>query len=256
MKVCSKTKQWQVYAAAKLRANRIPAITIVLATALAGMWFFVPIRPFDDPYSTVLLDREGKLLGASIAEDEQWRFPPPDSLPCKYKTAAIHFEDKRFYTHQGIDPLAVLRAVWVNIKNRRIVSGASTITMQTVRLSRRNRPRTVTEKCIEALLALRLDLRRSKDEILTLYATHAPYGGNVVGLTAASWRYFGRAPSTLSWAESAMLAVLPNSPSLIHPGKNRTALKQKRDLLLHRLADTGIIDTMTARLAVAEPLPP
>jgi penicillin-binding protein 1C len=237
-------------------AGRMIVAAALVSACVAGVWFCVPPRLFDTPYSTVLLDREGRLVGAGIAADEQWRFPPPDSLPARYRAAAVHFEDRRFRYHPGIDPLAVLRALWLNLRAGEVVSGASTITMQTIRLSRRNRPRTIGEKCIEACLALRLELHMSKDEILRLYAAHAPFGGNVVGLPAASWRYFGRDPSTLSWGESALLAVLPNSPSLIHPGRNRRALKAKRDRLLRSLRREGIIDTMTAALAAKEPLPP
>ncbi|MFP4416823.1 MAG: penicillin-binding protein 1C [Chitinispirillaceae bacterium] len=256
MQVVEMVKRCRGFVSASAMLRQVPVVILVVGVCMATVWLLLPMRLFDDPYSTVLLDRKGNLLSASIADDQQWRFPRPDSLPAKYQKAAICFEDKRFWNHPGVDPLAVMRAVWVNLKNREVISGASTITMQTVRLARRNRPRTFVEKCIEAILAIRLELRMSKRDILGLYATHAPYGGNVVGLTAASWRYFGRDPSTLSWAESAMLAVLPNSPALIHPGKNRSALWHKRNLLLGRLRDNGIIDSMTARLSMEEPLPP
>ena len=135
-----------------------------------------------------------------------------------------------------MDPIAIGRAIVLNIRKRDIRSGASTITMQTIRLSRENRPRTIGEKIIEMLLAVRLELRYSKTRILAMYASNAPFGGNVVGLEAASWRYFGRPAGELSWAESAMLAVLPNSPALIHPGKNRDILLEKRNRLLDKMA--------------------
>src|SRR5690606_4883683 len=118
-----------------------------------------------------------------------------------------------------------------------------------------NRPRRITEKVIEIFLTLKLELILSKEEILNLYAAHAPYGGNVVGVTAAAWRYYGRPPEMLSWAESATLAVLPNSPSLIYPGKNSQVLLTKRNRLLDKLAQKGVIDTSTASLSKAEPLP-
>src|SRR5690606_23779117 len=114
---------------------------------------------------------------------------------------------------------------------------------------------TVWEKIIEMVLATRLELRYSKDEILKLYATHAPFGGNVVGLEAACWRYFGRDPGQLSWGEAALLAVLPNAPALIHPGRNRDELNRKRNGLLGRLYEQGHIDTLTATLARQEPIP-
>jgi len=127
--------------------------------------------------------------------------------------------------------------------------------MQVIRLSRNNPRRSYFEKLKEILLALRLELSYDKEEILALYAAHAPYGGNVVGVEAAAWRYFGRAPEHLSWAESAMLAVLPNSPSLIHLARGRTRLKEKRDGLLRLLLERGVIDELKFKLARVEPLP-
>jgi penicillin-binding protein 1C len=194
-------------------------------------------------------------LGASIAGDEQWRFPPIEDLPGKFVSAIICFEDRRFLTHHGVDILSIFRAVRDNFRSGNIVSGASTLTMQVIRLSHSGRKRTIWEKLIEIILALRLELSKSKEDILKLYASHAPFGGNVVGLEAAAWRYFGRDPSQLSWAETTMLAVLPNSPSLIHPGRNRELLMKKRNHLLNRLMKFNIIDSLTCKLAVSESLP-
>jgi penicillin-binding protein 1C len=209
---------------------------------------------FDVPYSTVVSDRNGELLGARIADDQQWRFPNTDSIPEKYKICVTEFEDKHFYKHWGINPLSVIRAVKQNVSKGSVVSGASTITMQTIRLSRKE-SRTFGEKFIEAILATRLEFSFSKDEILTLYASHAPMGGNVVGVEAASWRYFGHPSKTLSWAEAATLAILPNSPSLMHFGKNRNKLLSKRNSLLKKLYDKEILDKIDYELAVSEPLP-
>lgn len=176
-----------------------------------------------------------RLLSAKVAPDGQWRFFPTDSVPGKFRTAITTYEDKRFDRHFGVDPLALARAVGQNLAAGRIESGASTLTMQTIRLSRGGKPRTFGEKFVEAVLALRLEMRCSKEEILALYAAHAPFGGNVVGLESASWYYFGRSARDLSWAESALLAVLPNAPSLIHMKRNRERLREKRDRLLDRI---------------------
>jgi penicillin-binding protein 1C len=216
----------------------------------------IPFTSFDAGYSTVLLDKNKELLSARIASDGQWRFPPPDNIPRKYELALLAYEDKRFYHHIGLDPFAIGRALLSNIKSGKVISGASTITMQVIRLSRPGRSRTIFEKMLEALLAVHLELRFSKKEILSLYASHAPFGGNVVGLEAASWRYFGCDPGRLTWAESAMLAVLPNSPALIHPGRNRKKLRQKRNLLLTKMHKKGVFDLLTCDLAIAENLPP
>ncbi len=238
------------------RRNRLRSVCAVcLVIALWTFWFCLPEPLFDDPYSTVLEDRHGRLLGAKIADDGQWRFPLSGKVPRKFEKALLEYEDQRFYSHPGVDPLSVVRAAIQNIRAGHVVSGASTISMQVIRLSRKDQPRTFTEKLIEMMMALRLEIKYSKKEILALYTAHAPFGGNVVGLEAAAWRYFGRAPAQLSWAESATLAVLPNSPALIHPGRNRDQLQQKRDRLLGRLQQEGMLDSLDAELARAEPLP-
>ena len=221
----------------------------------AAMFAFVPRALFSDPYSAILYSAEGELLGARVAADGQWRFPAADSLPGKFITCLVTYEDKRFWRHPGVDPLAVGRAVRENIRARGIVSGGSTLTMQLARIARGNRDRNLWEKLVESLWALHIESTHSKKKILALYASHAPFGGNVVGVETAAWRYFGRSVFDLSWAESATLAVLPNSPALIHPGRNRDALKAKRDALLRMLADNGEIDELECELACMEPLP-
>lgn len=225
------------------------------ALVLFAFWALVPVVPFHDPLSTVILDRDGALLGSTIASDGQWRFGVADEVPERFVTAITCFEDRRFFRHPGVDPLALARAFVQNVRAGRVVSGGSTLTMQVVRLARRDRPRTYGEKAIEAVLALRLSLTLSKEEVLALYAAYAPFGGNTVGLDAAAWRYFGRSPDQLSWGETATLAVLPNAPSLVHPGRNRERLREKRNRLLDALQDRGVLDTMTADLAKSEPLP-
>ena len=228
---------------------------ILLITILLLFWFSIPDPLFNDPTCTVIEDREGELLGAKIAEDGQWRFPYNQDVPEKFKISVISFEDRLFYFHPGFNPYSLIRAIKSNIKAGRIISGGSTITMQVIRLSRKGRNRTIPEKLIEIILACRLEISYSKNEILALYSSNAPFGGNVVGLDAASWRYFGCSPSDLSWSECATLAVLPNSPSLIHPGKNRDLFLEKRDRLLNTLFTAGKIDSITYYLSKLEPLP-
>lgn len=232
-----------------------PRKLIALGIILVGWYFCLPRDLFKDPYSTVLVSKDNHLLGARIADDGQWRFPPVDSVPNKFAQAIICFEDKRFYRHLGVDPLATARALRLNISAGEVVSGGSTLSMQVIRLSRKGKSRTYPEKIIEMIQATRLEARYSKADILKLYASHAPFGGNVVGIDAAAWKYFGRSAHQLSWAESATLAVLPNAPSLIHPGKNRDILKRKRDGLLIKMYEAGMIDSLTATLAQVEPLP-
>ena len=229
-------------------------LMISLVVFLLLFYFALPNRLFHSPTSYVIEDKTGKLLGASIAADGQWRFPATGTVPDKFTKCIVAFEDKRFYYHPGVDPIALARALFQNISGKRIVSGGSTLNMQVIRMSR-NEPRTLWQKCIEAFLAVRLQASYSKSSILKLYSANAPFGSNVVGLDAAAWRYFGRPPQQLSWAETATLAVLPNAPSLIHPGRNRQVLLAKRNGLLDKLVSLGTIDAATAELAKLEPLP-
>ena len=200
---------------------------IILITLLIWYIFCLPKNLFTDPTSTVIEDRNGILIGAKIADDGQWRFPHNNHVPEKFRHAILEFEDKYFFYHPGVNVFSLMRALVQNIKAGKIKSGGSTLSMQVIRLSRKGKPRTVFEKLIEIILATRLEIKYSKSSILALYAANAPFGGNVVGLDAASWRYFGRPPDDLSWAEAATLAVLPNAPSLIYPGKNQSRLLLK-----------------------------
>ena len=243
-------KAWKAWSKTKRRS-----IIILAAAVLVAYIFCLPRDIFKNvSYSTVIEDRNGELLGARIAADGQWRFPPTDNVPEKFRTAIVEFEDRWFYWHPGVNPVAIARAAVGNIKAGHVTSGGSTITMQVIRLSR-GKERTLWQKVIEATLATRLELRHSKRHILALYSAHAPFGGNVVGLEAASWRYFGRPPEELSWGEAATLAVLPNSPADIHPGRNRERLLEKRNRLLDNLFKHGKLDSLDLELAKDEPLP-
>ncbi len=230
-------------------------VIFILITILVIAYIFcLPRQLFHVPYSTVVTDRNGELLGARIASDGQWRFPPRNTTPEKIKQCLITFEDRHFYHHWGVNPVSTGRAAYQNLKNKRIVSGGSTLTMQTIRLAR-NKSRTFGEKFIEMILATRLEFRASKEKILSMYVSHAPFGGNVVGLDAAAWRYFGHSAEELSWAEAAMLGVLPNAPAMIHLSKSRQSLLNKRNRLLKQLYGRKIIDSSTYELAISEPLP-
>ena len=212
--------------------------TGLLIAGLFLLFLCIPVPKFDDPYSTVLTARDGELLGARIAADGQWRFPATNNYSEKYIACVLEFEDQQFFRHTGFNPIAFIQAIIENSQAGHVVRGGSTISMQVVRLARKNKPRTYREKMLEVILALRLELRYSKREILNLYAAHAPFGGNVVGIDAAAWRYFHTTPDRLTWSEAATLAVLPNAPSMIHPGKARERLLDKRDALLLRLTDS------------------
>lgn len=221
------------------------------------LFFLLPLpRPlFPANYATLLQSSEGELLGGRIAPDGQWRFPAADTVPWKFKTAILLFEDEYFPYHPGINPVSLFRAARQNYNSGKVISGGSTVSMQTIRMALGNQPRTYSQKLLELLLALKLELLYSKAEILSAYVHHAPFGGNVVGLSAASWRYYGRPPHLLSWSETAALAVLPNSPSSIFPGRNDEGLRRKRDLLLDKLQSKGYLTASENELAKAESLP-
>ena len=218
-------------------------------------YFSLPKQLFENQYATVIESSDGQLLGAKIAADGQWRFPQTDSVPNKFEKCIVAFEDQYFYRHVGFNPVAMYYAFLQNRKANKVVRGGSTLTQQVIRLHRNGKKRTYFEKVIEVILATRLELRHSKEEILALYAAHAPFGSNVVGLEMASWRYFGLQSNQLSWAEAATLAVLPNAPSLIYPGKNQDKLLQKRNRLLKKLYENQVIDQATYELSLEETLP-
>jgi len=228
---------------------------VLVMLLLLAYYFSLPKLLFKDSTSTLIESRKGHLLGAKIAKDMQWRFPENDSVSTKFSQCITQFEDAYFYKHWGFNPVSIFKAFNVNRKAGKIVRGGSTITQQVIRLSRKNKSRTYFEKGIELILATRLEFRHSKKKIISLYSAHAPFGGNVVGIDAASWRYFGQNPHNLSWAENATLAVLPNAPGLININKNRKKLKSKRDKLLLKLFEKAIIDSLTFHLATQESLP-
>ena len=239
-------------------SRRLSGALRIVIPGLAALLFailVVPMPSFRAPLSTVVEAADGTLLGARVAADGQWRFPPPDSLPDKYITCLINYEDRWFRWHPGVNPVAVTKALTDNIRAGETVRGGSTITMQVARMARGNPERTYGGKIIEMLSAVKLELFRSKGTILKLYAANAPFGGNTVGIEAAAWRYTGRGTADLTWAEAATLAVLPNAPALIYPGRNSERLKEKRDRLLQTLAERGKIDSLTCELAMGEPLP-
>lgn len=221
-------------------SRRSVLIAVMLFIILFLFWWSIlPVPLFQDPYATVLFDREGQVMGMKVADDGQMRFEEVQDLPPRYVISVLVFEDRYFLAHQGVNWWALCRALVQNIQAGHVVSGGSTLSMQVVRLALGNPPRTVPEKIREIFLTLRMEQSYSKKQILEMYASHAPFGGNVVGIRAAALKYFNRRPEQLSWAEAALLAVLPNAPALLYPGKNNTLLKQKRDGLLAKLHPVG-----------------
>lgn len=209
--------------------------------------------PFASRYSKSVVDRNDELLSVFLNANEQWHLNDTHEIPHKLKIAVTTYEDKNFYSHFGIDFLAIARAFKDNI-SRTKRAGASTLSMQVVKLLLIN-PRTYANKFKESIYALRLESLYSKDSILQMYLNNAPYGGNIVGVKSASLLYFQKALSDLTWAESCLLAVLPNAPGLINLKKNQNLLEKKRNALLQRLQKLGHIDSTILNISLKEPIP-
>ena len=208
---------------------------------------------FEDRYSVSVLDNNGKIIGVYLNKDEQWHLKSTDKIPEKLKTAVMVFEDKNFYSHNGVDLSAVIRALKDNIfEGRR--TGASTITMQVVKMAQ-PKERSYFNKYLEIVHAFKLEKYYKKDEILKMYLNNAPYGGNIVGYKTASYMYFRKSPEELTWSEAALLAVLPNSPGLMNVEKNREKLIEKRNFLLKKLYEKNFINEMQYEISLKEPVP-
>jgi len=230
------------------------------AAAVSLLALLVLLAPLPNPvfspeYSTAVYSADGTLLQVRIAEDEQWRFRTESELSPKYVASVTLYEDEYFNFHPGVNPISVFRAALQNIKAGSIVSGGSTLDMQTVRLATGESQRDFFTKMVEVWCALKLNLLYSKREILNLYARNAPFGRNLVGIGAASHMYFGRNSENLSWAESALLAVLPNNPGDVYPGRQNELLKAKRDFLLEKLHDRGFLSYEDLELSKSERIP-
>jgi len=216
----------------------------------------IPIPDFDfrRDYSTVIRDINGNIMRIYLNRNEQWYFPPSDTtVPTKLKKAILMFEDKYFYYHPGINPVSIIKATFKNIYKGRVVSGASTIPMQVIRIWG-NKGRTLLNKMFEIFQALKLNLVYSKNKILNMYINNAPYGGNIIGIKAASLKYFGKMPRYLTWSEAATLAVLPNSPGIISPVLNRSKLIKKKNKLLKELFQNKDFDKNTLKMSLNEPV--
>ena len=207
--------------------------------------------------STLVLDRNGRLLRPFTAADGAWRLPAgKDEVDPRFLRFLTTYEDRRFFAHPGVDPLAALRAVGQAALHRGVVSGGSTLTMQVARLlSPEDRDRTLARKWREMGAALALERAVGKDGVLDLYLRLAPYGGNLEGVRAASLAYFGKEPGRLSIAEAALLVAIPQAPEARRPDRDVAAAKAARDHVLDRLTSAGAISPAEAAYAREEPVP-
>jgi len=236
----------------------VPAGLAMTLASAALAWLTLAPLPLEVAHdlSVTVLDRNGALLRAYTAADGRWRLPlEPAQVDRRYLAMLIGFEDKRFYTHHGVDPWAIGRAAWQLARHGRIISGGSTLTMQVARLLLGEHRRTAAGKFWQALTALSLERRLSKQEILRLYLRLAPFGGNLEGARAASLAYFGKEAGRLSLAEAALLVALPQAPELRRPDRSPAAALRARNRVLAQAAARQIIPAEDARRAMAEPMP-
>ncbi len=237
------------------------ALGLVAGAGAYGLSRFVEdLGPLDlggvDHHSTVVVDREGRLLRPFATGDGRWRLPVAVADVDPNLLALLKaYEDQRYDSHRGIDPLAVARAAGQFLRHGRVVSGASTLTMQVARLLEPREERTLAAKLRQTVRAVQLEQRFSKEEILRLYLVLAPYGGNLEGIRAASLSYLGREPKRLSWGEAALLVALPQSPEARRPDRHAGAARRARDRVLARAEARGLIDPREAAAARAEPVP-
>jgi penicillin-binding protein 1C len=245
-----------------MRLRRIAAafgVAAIAATAIAvayvGSLGPVPTGAHLEVSKTVL-DREGKLLRAYATKEGRWRLPAKvEDVDPRFLKMLFAYEDKRFYEHAGVDPLALLRAAGQLVESREIVSGGSTLTMQVARLLEPRRERSVSAKVHQVVRALELDWLLTKQQVLSLYLTLAPYGGNLEGVRAASLAYFGKEPKRLTLGEAALLVALPQSPELRRPDRHAEAARMARDRVLDRAAKAGVVPHDEIARARAEPVP-
>jgi len=230
--------------------------TIPILIFFLTIWLIpLPKEKLTPPPSTTVLDRAGKMLRVFLSQDEMWQIPiSAEKISSTLKKAVIGYEDKYFYWHLGVNPIAIIRAAIANLKAGKIVQGGSTLTMQVARMME-PKERTIPNKLIEIFRALQLELCYSKEEILTFYFNMAPYGGNIVGVGAASYLYFNKSPDQLSLGECALLATIPNSPNLFRPDIDLQATNKARAKVLKLLHNSGKISPQQLEEALSEPIP-
>lgn len=217
----------------------LPLLLVLSLPFLLDYLFPFPHEKLHRPPATIVYDRDGEPLRVFLPSDDKYRFPVTlDEVPPELVRALIASEDRHFFRHPGVDPVAMLRATWSNIRARRVVSGASTIPMQIARMTQPRR-RSLAAKAIEALRAMQLTAHYSKRELLEIYINLAPYGSNIEGVGAASFFYFAKEPRRLSLGEIALLTTLPRSPNRYDPFRDPKAARNARDRVLAQLHERG-----------------
>lgn len=242
------------------RATAISAVVGLIASATFAAWVVslgpLPLEPARK-VSTTIVDRNGKLLRAFAMVDGRWRLPVDarTSVDPGYLKLLLAYEDRRFHSHHGVDPLALGRAALQLVTRGHIVSGGSTITMQLARLIEPRRERSISAKLRQMVRAVQLERQLNKEEILDLYLAVAPFGGNLEGIRAASIAYFGKEPKRLTLAESALMVALPQSPERRRLDRHPEAAHAARDRVLERMVEDGVVSQADAAQARAVAVP-
>ncbi|WP_255616692.1 penicillin-binding protein 1C [Microvirga puerhi] len=248
----------------RLRQVGLPVtVVLLICVSLSAfvLWRYAEsLGPIDwsvaEVRSTVVLDRDGRLLRPFVTSEGRWRLPiETGDVDPHYLAMLKAYEDNRFEQHVGVDPLAMMRAAFQLVRNGTVVSGGSTLTMQVARLLEPRDERTLWAKLRQIIRALQLERQLTKDQVLKLYLILAPYGGNLEGARAASLSYFGREPKRLSLAEAALLVALPQAPELRRPDRDASAARRARNRVLERARARGVINITEAEAAKAEPVP-
>lgn len=235
------------------RVLGLTASALLLGALLLDRLFPLQL-PAADSGSSVVLARDGKPLRAFADEQGVWRYETSaGQVSPLYLQALLGYEDRWFHWHPGVNPYALARGALLSVRHGRIVSGGSTLSMQVARVIAPI-PHSYGGKLLQVFRALQLEAHLSKDEILDLYLNHAPFGGAIEGVEAASWAYLGKSASQLSHAEAALLTVLPQAPSLLRPDRHAAAARQARDKVLQRMAEQGIWSAAEVRDARIEPV--
>ncbi|WP_288376611.1 peptidoglycan glycosyltransferase PbpC [uncultured Pseudomonas sp.] len=235
-----------------LRGVGITVLSSVVLLWLADRLWPLPM-PGDD-LARVVLAEDGTPLWRFADADGVWRYPvSPDEVSPLYLEALLTYEDRWFYDHPGVNPLALARAAWLNLRGGRVVSGGSTLSMQVARLLDPH-DRTLAGKLRQLWRTAQLEWHLSKREILQIYLDRAPFGGTLQGVAAASWAYLGKSPKHLTPAEAALLAVLPQAPSRLRPDRHPERAQRARDKVLQRLADYQVWPEQRIAEAREEPL--
>lgn len=243
-----------LHRARRLLKRRWVALPLLLLVLLGGADRLFPLPLPADDQARVVLAEDGTPLWRFADAEGVWRYPvTPQQVSPYYLEALLGYEDRWFYRHPGVNPLALGRAAWQNFSDGRVVSGGSTLSMQVARLLDPH-PRTFAGKLRQLWRTLQLEWHLSKDEILTLYLDRAPFGGTLQGVAAASWAYLGKPPSQLTRAEAALLAVLPQAPSRLRPDRHPQRATEARNKVLQRLAGYGIWPQVAVDEALEEPV--